>query len=392
MKKVVFIAAILLSFASCSIIFANASYENGSQKTINIVLDEQFRALMHVDTIGDIRIAFNINTSITYFTSKDCEDCLFYGNENEITPFQCQPQNNCITQGQFKNYQIGDYITSGDIIAIPMVLDGIIFYLQEVYHVKKISPTTLNPSIYQSQQIGLLIAKDNQQVYDSNILTSLLKQGKIDKISYSLYYSENNYHLAIPGYDRKIISQQFNDLSLGYSKISENIFEYDFNASVEFCGKLIAEKVNIELNPIFDDTIFQLDEKYFSNFKQIIEEQRLLPDLSLFTVDNTNKWSKLVDAFTFNIKLNIDQSGNFPKPKYFEFFYPADQFMIKKNNDPENYYTIRVQFLKDQNRITLGKRLLSKMMYYIYYDEQKSIKIALAPLKQKTLLRHASIN
>ncbi|EAR93679.1 transmembrane protein, putative (macronuclear) [Tetrahymena thermophila SB210] len=391
MKILIFIA-IFFGLANCSIVFANASYGNESQKTVNIVLDEQFRTLMHIDTIGDIHVAFDLNSSITYFTSNDCEDCLFYGQESEITPYQCQPQNNCIKQSDFTGLQIGDYIASGDIIALPMVLDRIIFYLEEVYYVKKLTPTTLNPSTYQSQQIGLLIARDNQKVYDSQIFNSLAKQGKIDKISYSLYYSENNYHLTIPGYDRKLISQYFNDLSLGYSKISEKIIQYDFNASVEFCGKNIVELVSVEINPRVDDTLFSLNENYFNNFKQIIEEQRLLPDLSLFTAQNQSKWSKLIDQFTFSIKLNIDQSGNLPKPKNFEFFYPADQFMMKKSSDSENYYTIRVNFVKDLNRITLGKRILSKMLYYIYYDEQKNIKIALAPLKPKTLLRQTSYN
>ncbi|EAR98714.1 hypothetical protein TTHERM_00582200 (macronuclear) [Tetrahymena thermophila SB210] len=377
---------LLLSFACCTISLLNASYEKSLQKNLKIVLDDKFRASMHIETIGVTNVKFDLQTRFTYFTSPDCQDCYLFTEENELTPYSCLPQNSCLVVGQFTNFQISqDYFASGDIIDVPIVIDGTILYLQGVYHVKYIKPTSLNPQKYDSQRIGLLLYSIPSARLESQVLLSLFNQGKIDKLGYSIYYTDNSYHLIIPGYDTQLVYQPFYNLtSVSHLYYNETIIK-NFNGQLLFCRELLnTSQVVVQIDPTFDDSFFQFHKHRLDDFIQIINEKRLQPDMSIFTADQLGKWSYLVNDFTFDINILIDQSGDFPKKPFLELQYTSQQFMEQKNN----YYMPKLKFLDiNQDYLPLGKRVFSQYLFYTYQDENMNYKYALTPLKPKKQLR-----
>ncbi|KAL4461511.1 hypothetical protein ABPG74_016135 [Tetrahymena malaccensis] len=389
MKKIILLL-LLTSFACCTVSLLNASYDSTLQKNLKIVLDDKFRAQMYIETIGKINVKFDLQTRFTYFTSPDCQDCFLFTESNELTPYNCLPQNSCLVVGQFTNFQISkDYFASGDIIDIPIKIQEIVLYLQGVYHVKYIKPTSLSPQIYESQRIGLLMYSIPNIRLESQIILSLFNQGKIDKLGYSIYYQEDSYHLMIPGFDTQLVYQPFYNLTqVGHLYYNETIIN-NFNAQLLFCKQqLNSSEIVVNFDPAIDDSIFQFDNHRLDNFKQIIDEKRIQPDMSLFTTDQPGKWSYLVNDFTFDINLLVDQSGDFPKKQFLELNYTSQQFMEQK----DNYFTPKLKFLNldNQDFLPLGKRVFSKYLQYTYQDENRNYKYALTPLKPKKQLRQVS--
>ncbi|EAR93681.2 transmembrane protein, putative (macronuclear) [Tetrahymena thermophila SB210] len=331
MKRII-VFALTLSIVYCSIQFTSATY-NTINKSFNILLDEQFKALMNIDTIGEIKIQFDITTQITYFTSPECSTCKLYANENQITLYKCQSKNNCVKIREFDGLQLdGNYILSGDIIAIPMILDGTIFYLEEVYHIKQIVPLLQNPQAYLSQKIGLLMKSDGEdfkKMTISNIYTSLFDQGKIDKISYSLYYADSNYHLTFPGYDTKLQYQPFYDVVTGYHQLYETKTYLTSSVNLNFSDQQIVDSVILYIDPTFEDSMLVLNESIFEGFKK------------------------------------------------------AREIMEYK----ENYYTFKILFEKDVNELKLGKRIFKKFLYYVHEDKYGQYIYSLTQLKPQKALR-----
>ncbi|EAR91972.2 hypothetical protein TTHERM_00102670 (macronuclear) [Tetrahymena thermophila SB210] len=335
MNKIIALA-IILGITNCSMQFMNASSENGvkndSSNSLKIELNEDFQSMMKIDTIGDVLVQFDLNTEITYFTSIECEDCLYFGDQ-KATRFTCLKELSCVQQGAFESFsdvQISqDYFASGDIIDVRMVLGDVHFYLPEVYLVKSLYTKNQNPSKYVYQKIGLLLAGDNSQKFESQIFTSLYKQGKIDKISYSLYYDENvkNYYLTIPDYDSRLIPSRISlfNLTLSWNAVFDYKKEQYFTGQLDFCGEQMLKQIilNIHLDPTVNDQVFQLDESYFEDFNRFMIEHRMEPDLSLFTKEKPGEWSTDKN-FSIDIKIDIDQNGKLPKPKQFDVQFSKD--------------------------------------------------------------------
>ncbi|KAL4480117.1 hypothetical protein ABPG74_020633 [Tetrahymena malaccensis] len=389
MKKII-VLAILLSISYCSMQFINASSEGGTQKefsnSLKITLNDDFQTLMRIDTIiGEVLVQFDLNTQITYFSSIECEDCLYFGDQ-KATRFNCLKEFSCVKSGTFQDVQISqDYIASGDLIDVRMVLDDVHFYLHGVYLIKSLYSNNQNPSKFAYQRIGLLLASESNQKYESQIFFSLYNQGKINKISYSLYYDEDlqNYQLTIPDYDSRLIPsrQSLFNLTLGWDGVFEYQKRYIFSGHLDFCGQQMLEKntLNFYLDPSVNDHVFQIDESYFEDFNKFLIEHRREPDLSLFTVEQPGQWSQN-QYFTLGIQIDIDQKGKLPKPKQFDVQFSSDQVMLYEG---QGYYTINVNFIKDKFNFILGKRIFSKYLYYLYKDEQDQYKVALAPLQHK---------
>ncbi|EAR93680.1 transmembrane protein, putative (macronuclear) [Tetrahymena thermophila SB210] len=387
MKRII-IFALALSIVCCSISFTSATY-NTVKKTINILLDDQFKALMYIDTIGEIKIQFDITTQITYFTSPECSNCKLYANENEITPYKCLSQNNCVKVREFDGlYLDGNYILSGDIIAIPMILDGTIFYLEEVYHIKQIVPLLQNPQAYLSQKIGLLLKSDSgdfKKKTISNIYTSLFGQGKIDIITYSLYYADSNYHLTIPEYDSKLQYKPFYDVVTGYHQLYETKTYLTSSVNLNFSDQQIVDSVTLYIDPTFEDSMFVFNESIFEGFKKVINEKRLQPDLSFFTPNYpSGEWSDLVEEFNFGLGIKTSPFGtDIPQPQFLFIEYSADEFMEHK----ENYYTLKVLFETFVSGLKLGKRIFKKFLYYVHEDTNGKYIYSLTPLKPQKAFR-----
>ncbi|KAL4475133.1 hypothetical protein ABPG74_001829 [Tetrahymena malaccensis] len=345
---------------------------------------------MNIDTIGEIKIQFDISTQVTYFTSPECSTCKLYVDENEITPYSCLSKNNCVKIREFSNLQLdGDYVLSGDIIAIQMILDGTIFYLEEVYHIKQIVPLIVSPEKYIPQKIGILVSDDGygKQKVISQIFTSLFGQGKIDKISYSLYYRDFIYHLTIPEYDPKLQYKPFYDVVTGYTKEYETKYYLTSSVMLKFCDEQFPNELNLYIDPTFEDSVFMVNEDKFESFKKIINEKRLQPDLSLFTPNYpSGKWSHIVEDFTFTLKIKTSSFGtDIPLPDFFDIQYSALEFMEFQ----DNYYFMKVKFQKDLNQFKLGKRIFKKYLYYVHENKYGQYIYSLTPLKPEKALRQA---
>ncbi|EAR91971.2 hypothetical protein TTHERM_00102660 (macronuclear) [Tetrahymena thermophila SB210] len=357
---------------------------------VNCKLNGEFQTMMKIDSIGDALVQFDLNTQITYFTSIECQDCLYFGDQI-ATRFTCLKEQSCVQSGTFQDEQISyDYFASGDIIDVRMVLEGVHFYLRGVYLVKSLYTLNQNPSKYPYQRIGLLLASSFGEIYESQIFISLYSQGKINKKSYSLYYDQtnNNYHLTIPDYDPKLIPsrQSLFNLTQGWNGVFKYEKKYIFSGKLDFCDEQMLKQIilNIYLNPAVNDQVFQIDESYFQDFDRFLIEKRMEPDLSLFTIQQPGEWSQK-NNFTFGVSINVDQSGILPKPLQLDLQFPQDDVMIKK----DDYYTLNINFIKNLYSLTLGKRIFSRYLYYLYQDEHGQYKVALAPLLQKQSLRNS---
>ncbi|KAL4475131.1 hypothetical protein ABPG74_001827 [Tetrahymena malaccensis] len=359
---------------------AKSEYPFPSQSSYNIKLDDQFKAKLFVNSLGQVDIPFNMFSRHIYLTSPQCSNCIIYSQEDQKA-FTCQKSENCGVTLEKVSEDISGFKATGDYINVPMILNGTPFAFTDIFYVKQISELKEGQS-YVYQGIGLQLDEENT----SSLISALKKQGKIEDLSYSLYYDyvegmSGNYQLTIGSYDIKLLSRQF------YNLKTIPTLQKDFErikASAFFSGEQISLA---DSYVILDPTVqnIELTTSYFNDMKSILDQFSMLPDLSLFTIKNPGLWSQFNKYLNFKISFELDDPDQISTTLDVEF--SANEFLIKNEKDQ---YTLDITFIEgDGNFIRVGKKIFKKMMYYKRYSQtDKKVFRSLTPLKKtKSLLR-----
>ncbi|EAR93678.1 hypothetical protein TTHERM_00653710 (macronuclear) [Tetrahymena thermophila SB210] len=375
---------LLITIIACFIrltLSSQSEYPFPSDKSYRIKLDDKFNAKLFVGSLGEVDVPFNMLSKHIYLTSPQCSNCIIYSQDEQQT-FSCNKNENCAVTLENVSEDISGFKATGDYINLPMILNGTPLTFNDIFYVKQISELKEGQN-YVYQGIGLQLDEEST----SSLIDSLKKQGKIDDVSYSLYYDFaqfQGYLLTIGSYDIKQLSRQFyNLMTLPTLPTQKN--EYDrIKATASFAGQ---EILLVDSYVILDPTVenFVLSNFYFNEMKNILEKNSMLPDLSLFTEKNPGLWSKANQYLNFQISFKLDDPDQISTTLDVQF--SATEFLIKNNNDQ---YTLDVTFVNtNDNFIRVGKKILKKMMYYKRISQtDKKVFRSLTPLKKiKQLLR-----
>ncbi|EAR90677.2 hypothetical protein TTHERM_01094900 (macronuclear) [Tetrahymena thermophila SB210] len=228
--------------------------------------------------------------------------------------------------------------------------------------------------VYISQGIGLAQYGKYRNVKRASIYESLYQQNKIENRDSSFYYgSDNKYHFVISGYEKIMIPFLFKQLMVDETYRINSIETY-FQFNIEFCGKIIHQNIRTYVDPTMDDEDLILSSTYFQCFYDVINEKRLLPDLSVYTVNHPGQWSSIINEFTLGLQLKLE------KERVINFQYTAEQFMKKI----DNYYTLRLQFTNvlQSYDLKIGKSLYKKLVFLRYQNDNQDYVFGVKPIEE----------